>query len=696
MSYIFTGSKVLYSGILKPNFNTFQSQPDTTIIINLISASQDLIYKGDGDAAIKNLEKAQRLSDSLDFSYGKALSKVYLADVFMYRQKHDSAIAILNSVIRDFPESRARPHFYNQLAGAYNYIAQPLKSIENYQRALQYVYLLKEDRQDRTKAGILVNMASAYKKLGDRENTFNNYLEGLRFAETSNDTIFLVITLNNLGDVYNEYEEYEKADFHLNRALKLAQEKDYKGELLRIYLNLGNVKSNLDDNVTAIDYYNKALVLNKIVRPNTPPFQILYNMGNLYLNQMNFIKAKEHFEESLKYCKELNIPQGLYYNYKGLGNLYNQFSQPYEAIKWYEKALEVATSLNLHEFTLDLHETLYAVHKQTESSEKALFHLEEGKHISDSLNEVRSKSDLANLESKIELDRQTEINRLLQEKQTQQEQQIELRERINLIGGVFILLILILLYFVRKTSKERDKVNKILNDQKIELENLNQSKDKLFAIVAHDLRSPMASMQGILYLINNSELTVEEIKELCIELEPTLQKNIETMDDLLIWSRKQLSGINFDKNKVDTKPIIDEVISKHSFQIDAKKINLINNIHENSFCVIDESAFKLIIRNLLTNAIKFTSENGRVAFSAKEENEYLIFSIQDNGIGIPTSLASSIFSDSSNTRPGTNKEAGNGFGLSVCKEFAQKMNGEIYFESEEGSGTTFYLKLPKS
>lgn len=687
---------MLYSDILKPTLYVFQSQPDTTFVLDLLSASQDLVYKGESDVALTKIKRAKHLSDSLNFSYGKALSEVHFADVLMYRQKHDSAITILNNVIGDYPESRARSYFYNQLASAYNYIAQPLKSIENYQQALLYVYLLNQDNQDRTKAGILVNMASAYKKLGDRESTFNNYLEGLRFAETSKDTIFLVITLNNLGDVYNEYKEYEKADFHLNRALKFAQEKDYKGELLRIYLNLGNVKSNLGEYDQAINYYNKALELNKIVRPNTPPFQILYNIGNLYLNQMNFSKAKEYFEESLKYCKELNIPQGLYYNYKGLGNLYNQFSQPYEAIKWYDKALEVTTSLNLHEFTLDLHEVLYAEHKQTESLEKALFHLEQSKHISDSLNEVRAESILADLESKIELDRQTEINRLLQEKQSQQAQQIELRERINIIGGIVLLLILILLYFVIKTSKDRDKANKILNDQKIELENLNQSKDKLFAIVAHDLRSPMASMQGILYLINNSELTVEEIKELSIKLEPTLQKNIETMDDLLIWSRKQLSGINFDKNTVDTKPIIDEVISKHSFQIDAKKITLVNNIPEHSFCVIDESAFKLIIRNLLTNAIKFTSKNGSISFSVKDEKDHLIFSVQDSGIGIPTSQSSSIFSDSSNTRPGTNKEVGNGFGLSVCKEFAQKMNGEIYFESEEGSGTTFFLKLSKN
>lgn len=693
-SFLFFNSKKIFSTNFESTLYTHQVQPDTSTVKDILSEAQELIFRGEIATATKQINRAIFLSDSLNFAYGAALSEVQLADVYMYKQKHDSAITILQNAISKYPNSRARPYFYNQLGAVYNYISQPLKSIETYEKGLELIYLLNPDQRARTRAGMLVNMASAYKRLGDRENTFKNYLEGIRFAEASKDTIFLVITLNNLGDVYNSYDEYEKSTFYLNRALNLALEKDYKGELLRIYLNLGNSESSLENYDQALSYYNRALELNAIVRPTTPPFQILYNIGNLYLNTNNFQKAKEFFEESLKYCQQLNIPQGLYYNYKGLGDLYNKFSDTNKAIDFYIKALEVAKSLNLNEFSLELHEELYDSYKRIGQPEDALFHLEYAKTISDSINEARSESVLADLESTIELDRQTEINRLLEEKQVVQERQLVLRRRFNIAFLVGIMLMLALLYFVFKSSRERKKVNLLLNAQKQELEDLNLTKDKLFAIVAHDLRSPMASMQGILYLINNSETPPNEIKDLVMGLEPTLQKNVDTLDNLLAWARKQMSGISISVQKVDVYDIVETKISKQSQPIGSKKITIKNNIPQNTFIAADLNAFKLIIRNLLSNSLKFTKPEGYIEFNCNEQDDHIIISIKDSGIGIPDDVKSFIFKDNTKSRVGTNGENGNGFGLHICKEFATHMKGDLYFESSEDVGTTFYLKLP--
>ena len=677
------------------SFLNLQTQ-DTLKVRTLLSDAQDLLYKGDINLAIQNITAARALSDSLNYEYGIALTEVRRADILIYAQKIDSAISILNNVIANFPNSRARPHFYNQLAAAYSYKGQPIQSIENYTKALDFVYLMTDDRQDHTKAAILVNMASAYQKLGDKSNTFSNYLEGLRFAESSKDTIFTVITLNNLGDAYNSYEEFEKADYYLNKSLDLATEKDYKSELLRIYLNLGNTKTNLEEFDQALEFYERALNLNKIVRPNTPPFQITYNLGNLYLRKMNFRKAKQYFEESLGYCETLNIPQGSYYNYSGLGDLYEKFSQPYKAIEWYTKALEVATKLNLNQFVIELNEKLYSSNKQTGNTVKALFHLEKFKALSDSILKVESENTLSELESKIELDRQTQINRLLEEKQTEQERLLQLRERLNISAVFVIIIILLFLFFIFKSGRERKKINHLLNQQKEELEQLNQTKDKLFAIVAHDLRSPMASMQGILYLINSSDLSPKEIKALAVDLEPTLQKNVDTLDDLLVWARKQMSGISINLESTDAFPIIEDVISKQIFQLEAKRIKVESFVKEQTFVFVDVNAFRLIIRNLLANSIKFTEADGSIIFNSTYEDDHVIFSVKDTGIGIPEELQGNIFADNGATRKGTNMELGTGFGLSLCKEFVLRMNGDIYFESSEGEGTTFFVKLPKN
>ncbi|MEP2571066.1 MAG: tetratricopeptide repeat protein [Balneola sp.] len=668
---------------------------DTLKVRDLLKTAQDQLYKGDINLAIKNIESAESLSDSLNYEYGMALVEVRKADVFIYTQKIDTAVIILQRAIDNFPESRARPHFYNQLAAAYSYKGQPIQSIENYTKALDFVYLMTDDRQDHTKAAILVNMASAYQKLGDKANTFSNYLEGLKFAESSKDTVFTVITLNNLGDAYNTYLDFDKADYYLEKAMELALEKDYKSELLRIYLNLGNTKTSLDEIDEALNYYDKALALNKIVRPDTPPFQITYNLGNLYLKKMDFKKAKDFYEESLGYCEALNIPQGAYYNYRGLGDLYSKFSQPNTAIEYYSKALDVATKLNLNQFVLELNEKMYISYKQTGSIDKALSHLETFKALSDSISKIEAENTLSELESKIELDRQTQINRLLEEKQTEQESLLRLGQRLNISAVVVIIIILLFLYFIFKTGRERKKINGILNEQKEELEQLNQTKDKLFAIVAHDLRSPMASMQGILYLINSSDMSPKEIKELALSLEPTLQKNVDTLDDLLAWARKQMSGISIDLKHTDSYPIVEDVISKQVFQFEAKQIKVESLLDKNTFIFVDENAFRLIIRNLLANSIKFTESGGTITFDSTYEDHHVIFSITDTGIGIPESLQKNIFEDNAATRQGTNKEVGTGFGLSLCKEFVLRMNGDIYYESTEGEGTTFFVKLPK-
>ena len=157
-----------------------------------------------------------------------------------------------------------------------------------------------------------------------------------------------------------------------------------------------------------------------------------------------------------------------------------------------------------------------------------------------------------------------------------------------------------------------------------------------------------------------------------------------------------MSGISLNPQDIDTKPIFDDVISKQLFEIDAKKLTVSNKISDNTIAYVDLNAFRLIIRNLLSNSIKFTQQNGSIEFDSIENNGSVTFAIKDTGIGIPEDLHDSIFKDKSKTRLGTNMELGNGFGLSLCKEFAHRMNGEIYFESEENVGTTFFLTLPKS
>lgn len=673
----------------------FQSQNDTTSIINLLLETDSYLDRGEFETAQRKIDSALTMSKAINFDYGVIYARQSFADLLLKQQLSDSALIVLNKTLKEFSQSRIHHLLYNLTGVAYNYVGKVDTAIINYKKALELVSLLPTDKQEKPRISILLNMASSYYKLGDKSNTLKNYLEALKSAEVLDDNTLLSITLNNLGDTYNSYNEFDTAIYYLNRALEISIVHNLATNELRIYNNLGNAYANKSEYDTAIDYYKKGLELHKKIRPNTPPFQIIFNLGVLYTDQMRFDDAKAAFEESLKYCIDLNIYQGIYFNYEGLGNLNAAFKNYEEATKWYKKAFKVAKDLNQSFYIVQLKEKMYNNYKAAGDYRNALLELERFKAISDSISKKDSENALSELESKIELDRQTEINRLLEEKQIQQEEQLVLRQWLIITAVVVIILILLFLVFSQKVNKKHKRLYKEISKQKFELETINATKDKLFSIVSHDLRSPLASMQGILFLIKETDIPTSEIRKLAKRLEPTIQRNVDTMDDLLSWARLQMQGIVIDLNKTDITPILNEVIDKQAFQSDAKEIRVINKIESPLEVQIDINAFKLVFRNLLANSIKFTKNKGEITFTAIEKEHSILFSINDTGIGIPANEQAFIFSDHIQFRPGTNSEKGHGFGLNLCKEFVELMNGTITFESKEGHGTTFFVELPK-
>ncbi len=675
-------------------FNIEVQIQDSVTVKNLLRSSDTLYNQGDFEAALAKIDSASALARSIGYTRGIVLSRTSTLDILLVRKQADSALALIDRTLREYPENPERLRLYSSRATALNMKGMSDEAILSYQKALEFIGDLPAQIQDRSRAATLVNMASAYENLGNKAKALENYLLGLEFAESSKDTSFLLIVLNNLGDTYNTHSEYEKSEYYLERALSIAEEKNFRPDLLRISLNLANVYSNLGKTEEALTYYQKALVLNKELRPDTPPFQIVYNLGELYLDLGDFENARSSFNESLQYCLDLNIPIGLYYNYSGLGKVSEALSEYDNALEWYQKALDVAESLGQTPFISQLNERFYVLNKELGRPDEALNALEKFKTISDSLNALDVENALSNLESNLEVKRQTEINRLLEEKQIQQEEELALRKSLIVAAIIVIILLATLYYFNIQINRERKRANAALRKQKEELEELDANKNKFFAVVAHDLRSPLASMQGILELIKDSNLSIEEIKTLSRELEPALQKNIDTMNDLLVWSKSQMSGITLNKELIQCHEIVEDLISKHEFQIDVKKIKVQNNIPVQTGVTADNNAIRLVLRNLLVNAIKFTNLNGNIVFDAYKDNNSTYITVKDNGIGIPVNLQSKMFTNQSGSRTGTNQEEGSGFGLRLSKEFALRMNGDLTFESIENEGTTFYLKLP--
>jgi signal transduction histidine kinase/ligand-binding sensor domain-containing protein len=242
-----------------------------------------------------------------------------------------------------------------------------------------------------------------------------------------------------------------------------------------------------------------------------------------------------------------------------------------------------------------------------------------------------------------------------------------------------------------------EEQSKILNQQKDQLQKLNSTKDKFFSIIAHDLRSPFQSLMGL------SDIMVEEFngsskpeqKNYARLIQDSSHHIYTLVENLLTWSRTQRDKMSFEPVEIDVSSIIDDAMNLLQPNFDQKNISSDKNFGTDKHGFADKNMIEMVIRNLITNAIKFTPKDGKIYVSLKENNRDLRVDIRDNGVGITPENQQKLFKiDSNFSNKGTNGEEGTGLGLIICKEFIEKNNGRIWVESKPGEGSSFFFTIP--
>ena len=239
--------------------------------------------------------------------------------------------------------------------------------------------------------------------------------------------------------------------------------------------------------------------------------------------------------------------------------------------------------------------------------------------------------------------------------------------------------------------------NTRIQQDKLKLKELNLTKDKLFSIIAHDLRSPFNGILGF------SELLIESLKDFEITkskkyvsiINSSAKNTLALLDNLLNWAKSQTGQINFNPQKIILSSIIREILEHSNSIATVKQITLIHKQTDKIEVYSDKNMLKTVLRNLITNAIKFTKSGGCINIIVITKQNHVEISISDNGIGINEEKLKTLFNISSNTTSlGTENEKGSGLGLVLCKEFVEKLGGCIWVESEVGKGSDFKFTLP--
>lgn len=229
------------------------------------------------------------------------------------------------------------------------------------------------------------------------------------------------------------------------------------------------------------------------------------------------------------------------------------------------------------------------------------------------------------------------------------------------------------------------------------LKELIATKDKLFSIIAHDLRSPFNSIIGFseLLLEDSNNILLEDSEQYIKIINSAAKNTLILLDNLLNWAKSQTGQLSFNPEKVLFSEVVQEIITLSKSIAKSKNISLEYSSTDHLEVFVDVNMLNTVLRNLISNAIKFTNFGGHIKVSAALKQNQVEITISDNGIGINKEKCAELFSITSNTTTlGTANENGSGLGLVLCKEFIQKNNGDIWVESEENKGSNFIFTLP--
>ncbi|WP_205500785.1 tetratricopeptide repeat-containing sensor histidine kinase [Rufibacter psychrotolerans] len=548
--------------------------------------------------------------------------------------------------------------------------------------------------------------------------------QALKLRQQLRDTAGIVSSLTNIGNVHVRNNELLKSLHIYAEALKLAEKTGDKKGMARLYNNMGAVYENSNQLPKALVYLQKAAKLKREQKDTLSLAATLSHMGSLSVAMEDHAKGLTFLLQANEVQKRGGNDSDRIITLREIAYAYDALEDYPSAIKYAEESLELAKKMGatLHVGLASgfLHK-LYAAKKQYPKAYQSLL---VRTHATDTLFAKQRRNLMAEAEVKFEVEKK-ELENLklkLEKEKYQQEVQYEKLVKQIAIGVGFSLLALAGLLFigwrrVKKSNaivkainqeieeKNRDISQKqetlvsqsnVLQTQRDELEKLNTFQKKLFSIVSHDLRSPFTSVQSLFYLADKNAVSDQDFKRLFYQLGKDYDNATNLLNNILVWSKSQMNGGSVKLEKLPLKPLISETIELLQHNATLKGILLLQKETEEVQVLADKERLKFVIRNLISNAIKFTPEAGTIEVSAIVSDQEVQIAVQDNGTGIPLEAQSKLFTEERYSRRGTSNEKGTGIGLMLCKELLDSMNGTISVQSEPKAGSTFLVQLPKA
>lgn len=651
----------------------------------------------------QSLTALREMETQQDRDTYEARAYYYLGAAYYYQSRFDSALYYFNRteiLAKDKKEDRLLGHLYHLMGiTTQTYYGDQIKTIRYYDLSIHHSMIANNHRALGAVYSDLSNLLrsnGAYEKSLEYIFKAREHYQKAGFLEGEAWILYLI------GIVYNNIGLYEEARLSFLEAEIIYRELSKDDGVMRgvaITLDqLASVNTKLNNTMQARDYISESLQLHNESNSKFGLSTSLKYLADIELHEGNYREALTYLDSSLSLKKEINNITGYASIYRVYGLLFIELEQYYRALDSLQIGLKYANENNQLEHIMDIHELLSDIYYLLGDYEKA-YHLRTSQTlIADSLYSASTTRNLLQMETLLQIEDKEKIIRELEHENHIQDillsREKSIRKYLTGIAALSLIIVLLLIYLYY----DKIRAHKLLKKSKAYVDEINASKDKLFSIIAHDLRGPYNSMFGFLNLLqkNSATFDTEKTKEIISYMQVSVQKSYSLLNNLLEWSRTQTGIMQFNPVSLQMKDVLTEVLDILSEQIKHKNIQL-DHSSEPLSLTADHNMLQTVLRNLITNAVKFSYPGGKINIGWQKDNEYLRIWVSDNGIGIAKESQKRLFRIAENYHiEGTEGEKGSGLGLIICKEFVEKHGGRIWVESETGKGSTFYFTIKQS
>lgn len=573
-------------------------------------------------------------------------------------------------------------------------------------------------------------MGDLYHKQGRTEDAIEIKMKGLKLMEKVNNTDYIAWMLQRVGLLYLDQGKLEIALDYLQKSRLLFEELNATKDIIQcnsilidIYLlmkdrnevekylgyNLAYYEEKKDSSAMVVNYiqgidlyseYGDIKRASELLDKAASIADAMQNMrnralihikrGEIALKNENYSDAVSRFKKALIHFESEKDLTEIPKIFVLISDAYGEMNAMDSAILFVDKAIADAMDNKDLELSREAHELKSELLAKkgdfagAYDAHKRFFSLHDSLYTSNALAKLKEEQVRQNVVDFQKEKEFAEQNAALLAKQNQ----------IYIGVGVVILIILLLMAYLYLNLR---KVKAKIQSQNLQLTQLNQTKDKFFGIIAHDLRSPLIGLQGVgdqvdYYLKKGDTDRLEKVSK---SISSTTKKLNELLDNLLNWALLQNGMIPYHPTKVNVKNAVDSTAELLAQFAQEKNVKLINNVGENTHVYADEKALNTILRNLISNALKYTESGGEVVTKLEDQGSKYSILINDTGTGISTEQLPQIFGLEKESKQGTHGEKGTGLGLVLCKELVELNQGTIQVESTPGKGSTFSFNLPK-